>query len=77
LAEVLHVCGPSRVFFDVHAAGKNEQEFFQPLRRLKYCETALAVAFCAALRAVARSASQCDGFLKSANAPVNSQTARL
>jgi hypothetical protein len=83
LAEVLHVCGPSRVFSDVHAAGKNGFDFFRAcgreLRlaksrrkaagcslasrlRPQICETALADAFCAALRAVARFASQCGKF---------------
>jgi hypothetical protein len=56
-----HVCGPRRVFSDVHAAGKNEFDFFRACGR-EFRETALAVAFCAALRAVARFASQCGGF---------------
>jgi hypothetical protein len=57
-----HVCGPSRVFSDVHAAEKNEFDFFRACGR-EFCETALAVTFCAALRAVARFASQSGEFV--------------
>jgi hypothetical protein len=43
-----HVCGPRRVFSDVHAAEKNGFDFFRGCGR-EFCETALAFAFCTAL----------------------------